>query len=88
MTGDELVVLARFFRGMQLVEVPAQRAKRLVVLERIALDFEPGRRYAEHEVNELLAARHPDYATLRRYLVDEGFLDRKAGEYWRAGGRV
>jgi hypothetical protein len=88
MSGDEQAVLARFFRGVQLVEVPAQRAKRLVVLERIALDFEPGRRYAEHEVNELLAIRHPDYATLRRYLVDEGFLDREAGEYWRAGGRV
>ena len=24
----------------------------------------------------------------RRYLVDEGFLDREAGEYWRAGGTV
>jgi hypothetical protein len=31
---------------------------------------------------------HPDVAALRRYLVDEGFLDREAGVYWRAGGRV
>ncbi len=25
----------------------------------------------------------PDHATLRRLLVDEGFLDRADGEYWR-----
>jgi hypothetical protein len=25
----------------------------------------------------------PDHATLRRLVVDEGFLDRADGEYWR-----
>jgi hypothetical protein len=30
---------------------------------------------------------HPDTAALRRYLVDDGFMEREAGEYWRAGGR-
>ena len=29
---------------------------------------------------------HPDTAALRRYLVDEGILDREHGEYWRTGG--
>ena len=29
---------------------------------------------------------HPDVAALRRYLVDEGFMERDHGEYWRAGG--
>jgi hypothetical protein len=88
MTRDEQEVLGRFFRGDRLVEIPAARAKRLVVLERIALDFEPGVRYSEPEVNERLLAYHDDYAALRRYLVDEGYLDRQNGEYWRAGGRV
>jgi hypothetical protein len=31
---------------------------------------------------------HPDYAALRRYLVDAGFLDRAGGEYWRSGGTI
>ena len=31
---------------------------------------------------------YPDYATLRRYLVDEGLLTRADGVYWRTGGRV
>ncbi len=88
MTAAESEVLARFFRGDRLSELPAQRHKRLVVLERLALEFEPGLRYREAEVNALLRRFHDDHATLRRALVDEGYLDRAAGEYWRSGGRV
>ena len=88
MTGEEREILARFFVGDRLTEIPTSRSKRLVVLERLALEFEPGRRYPESEVNDLLGRFHPDYASLRRYLVDEQLLDRESGEYWRAGGRV
>jgi hypothetical protein len=88
MTARESEVLARFFHGDRLSELPAQRHKRLVVLERLALEFEPGVRYREAEVNALLRRFHDDHATLRRALVDEGYLDRAAGEYWRSGGRV
>ena len=59
-----------------------------MVLERLALEFEAGRRYSETEVNEILGTFHEDYASLRRYLVDEGLLDRAEGQYWRAGGRA
>ena len=62
--------------------------KRRVVLERIALEFEPGVRYAEREVNAIVGRFATDHAALRRYLVDEGFLAREAGVYWRTGGRV
>jgi hypothetical protein len=88
MTRDEAAVLGRFFRDRRLVGIPVQRSKRRVVLERIALEFEPGVRYIEAEVNELLSRFHPDHAALRRHLVDEGFLDRDHGVYWRSGGRV
>jgi hypothetical protein len=88
MTDDETEVLGRFFSGTRLLEVPAQRNKRLVVLERLALEFEPGRRYEETEVNAVLRRFHDDHATLRRALVDESFLDRSGGRYWRSGGRV
>ena len=88
MTQQEQAILSRFFRGEQLVEIPAQRSKRLVVLERLALEFEPGVHYREAQVNDLLRRFHPDVAALRRYLVDEGFLDRESGRYWRSGGRV
>ena len=85
---DEETVLKTFFRAGRLTEIPTKEAKRRIVLERIALEFEPGRRYDEQEVNMLVGAFFNDYASLRRYLVDEGFLDRDHGVYWRAGGRV
>jgi hypothetical protein len=86
-TGDEEAVLRAFFRD-GLIEVPTKASKRRIVLERVALEFEPGVRYDEREVNAIVGAFFNDHASLRRYLVDEGFLDRDAGTYWRAGGRV
>jgi hypothetical protein len=92
--GDE--VLRRFVHNGRLLAMPAAHGKRQVVLDHLARLFEPGRRYPEPEVNELLGRYHPDYALLRRYLVDDGFLDRadeQAGSrtvkvYWRTGGTV
>ena len=81
-------VLDAFVRDGRITSVPAARAKRLVVLDWLVQAFEPGVRYRERDVNEIVAARHPDTAALRRYLVDEGMLDRAGGEYWRSGGSV
>ena len=81
-------VLDAFVEDGRLSSIPATRAKRLVVLDWVAREFEPGRRYSEREVNAILAHRHPDTAALRRYLVDDELLDRAGGEYWRSGGTV
>ncbi|MFM7537009.1 MAG: DUF2087 domain-containing protein [Acidimicrobiales bacterium] len=77
-----------FVRDGRLLSIPTVRHKRLVVLDLLAQEFEPGRRYRETAVNLILGRWHADTAALRRYLVDEGFLDRADGEYWRAGGTV
>ncbi len=81
-------VLDAFVHDGRITSVPSARGKRIVVLDWLAQAFEPGVRYAEREVNEIIAGRHPDPALLRRYLVDEGLLDRAGGEYWRSGGTV
>ena len=64
------------------------RVENRLHLERVALEFEPGRRYEEKEVNVVIGRFFNDYASLRRCLVDERFLDRDHGVYWRSGGRV
>ena len=87
-TDDEESVLRAFFRDGRLTEIPAKESKRRIVLERIALEFEPGVRYDERTVNAIVGRFSLDHAALRRYLVDEGFLDRDHGTYWRSGGRV
>ncbi|MGN6598773.1 MAG: DUF2087 domain-containing protein [Actinomycetes bacterium] len=69
-------------------QMPARLGKRLVILDHVSHAFEIGRRYQEVEVNVILRAFFDDYAALRRYLVEEGFLSREAGVYWRSGGTV
>lgn len=86
-TAEERVVLSRFFERDRLREIPVNRAKRLIVLERLVQEFEPGLRYDERDVNRRLQLFHPDHAALRRYLVDEGLMTRVDGSYWRSGGR-
>ncbi|GAB3072691.1 hypothetical protein GCM10027053_42360 [Intrasporangium mesophilum] len=71
-----------------LKSIPTKIRKRLVILDHVAQEFEPGERYDETSVNNLLRPYHPDVAALRRYLVEEGFLDRAEGVYWRSGGTV
>jgi hypothetical protein len=85
---DTAKVLRTFFRGGRLTSIPTQHSKKLVVLDRLAQEFDVGTRYQERQVNAILRRFHDDVAALRRYLVDEGFLDRARGEYWRSGGTV
>ena len=81
-------VLRSFVRDGRLTSIPVARNKRLVILEWLSQKFEPGRHYSEAAVNLVLGQIHADTAALRRYLVDEGFLDREDRKYWRSGGRV
>lgn len=79
-------VLENFVDGAgRLISIPVQRKKRRAVLRWIVEDFQLGRLYAEAEVNRIITRRHPDFASLRRFLVDEELLQRKRGVYWRTG---
>ena len=75
-------VLRTFFVDGRLASIPAQEKKRIVVLSYLAdTVFEAAHRYPEKEVNQRLAVLHPDVASLRRYLIDLGFMSRTAGVY-------
>jgi len=77
-----------FLSNGRLDAIPARHSRRRLLLDKIAQAFEPGVRYPERRVSLFLGSLHPDYAALRRYLVDEDFLSRADGEYWRSGGTV
>lgn len=69
----------------RITAFPAQEKKHLVLLRYVLGSFEPGIRYTEKQVNEILSRFNEDFALLRRNLVDYGMMDREGGgrEYWR-----
>lgn len=72
-----------FVRDGRLTSLPSRRPMMLAACRYLAERFEPGRRYAEPEVNAILGRDGPDHATLRRLLVDEGYVERERGIYRR-----
>jgi hypothetical protein len=80
--------LRGFVKDGRIAAMPVKRSRRVLLLGEVAQAFEPGIRYPEPDVNRMLGAMFSDYCALRRYLVDEDFLSRADGEYWRSGGQV
>lgn len=76
-------VLETFIHRGRLTQIPAQRSKQQIILERLSEEFEPDREYTEREVNRILVEFHDDVATLRRGLVGQGLMERTEGLYRR-----
>jgi DNA-binding HxlR family transcriptional regulator len=66
-------------------DFPTQQKKLEVILRHVVQVFEPGQRYTERQVNEMLSRFNEDTARLRRNLVDFKLMQRQGGggEYWR-----
>lgn len=76
-------VLSHFFKYGKLTQLPTQRKKREIVLAKIAESFEPGRRYDEKEVNEIIHRFHEDHCTVRREMIACGLMTREKEIYRR-----
>lgn len=85
MDEAERKILADYIANGRLKQIPSKQKKLLVILRWLAGQFEPGKQYAESEVNDVLRRYHEDYAYLRRELVDFHLLKREGGGglYWR-----
>lgn len=79
-------VLRSFFKRGQLVQIPAQYKKQLIILEKLVEEFEPDQQYTEKQVNQMLLEFHEDVASLRRMLIDHKLMAREKGIYWRLDG--
>jgi predicted transcriptional regulator len=71
-------------------QFPAQEKKLEVILRFVLKDFEPGVRYSEKQVNEILARYNADYSFLRRSLIETRMLARESGggAYWRVDSQA
>lgn len=76
-------VLRSFFKDGQLLALPAKYKKRLYVLSLFARRFDQGRDYLEAQVNACITPVFSDYCTIRRELVEYGFMSRGGNVYRR-----
>jgi len=81
-------ILGRYFpEGLDgpLKEFPAREKRKMAILTHLVKRFTPGIRYTEKQVTEILKTAHADHATLRRYLIEYGFMQRErdCSAYWR-----
>ena len=77
-------VIATYFRDGRLTNMPARQKRKLMILRHIAETFAADTQYSEPEVNDKLAGFFSDYVSLRRYLIEYGFLERTrdGSRYW------
>jgi len=88
-SAEDRALLRAMTKNGRLDQLPSLRHKpqRLQVMLRwLASQFAPDAFYTEKEVNTILKTAHDDFASLRRYLVDFGYLQRELGgrKYWLA----
>lgn len=69
---------------LRLRSLSSKEKKKLVILSVIAEQLEHGRKYSEQEINDFLKSVYDDYVTIRRYLIEYGFMERTKNckEYW------
>ncbi|MEP6775619.1 MAG: DUF2087 domain-containing protein [Chloroflexota bacterium] len=75
-TDSRELTLETFMPDGKLTAFPLKQPQILVILDTVATRFEADKQYTEREVNMILAGITDDFATLRRYLVDYGYLSR------------
>ena len=89
---EEEKIISQTFDSVEpphLKFLSVKEKKKIVAFRLIASQFESGRIYNEKEVNAILKAIFDDYVTIRRYLIEYGFMERTRDcrEYWIKGSR-
>ncbi|MBU9720373.1 MULTISPECIES: DUF2087 domain-containing protein [Bacillaceae] len=80
-------VLATYFKhGLDgpITSFPSKEKRKIIILQEIVKRFDKNRGYSEKEVNEILKSIYSDFVTIRRYMIEYGFMDRNkdGSEYW------
>ena len=82
----EKVLKTYFKNGLHagIETIPSKEKKKLIILQHILTRFDKEQRYSEKEVNEVLKGVHADFVSLRRHLIEYGFMERSddGANYW------
>lgn len=85
--AEEDAITAHMFSSLEplkLLHLSPKEKKKIVILKKIAEQFQRDKKYSEKELNIILKDIYEDFATVRRYLIEYGFMDRTndGKEYW------
>ncbi len=80
-------ILSTYFdkdNNMLVGDFPSKEKKKIVILQHIMNEFDVSKKYTEKDINEIIKKFYADYATIRRYFIQYGFLERNTSctEYW------
>lgn len=77
-------VISSYIINGKLTTFPAREKKKVILLEYFAKQFQIGLTYTEKEVNHIIKEIYDDYVTIRRYLIEYGYMDRVSdgSKYW------
>ena len=85
----EKVIETYFKNGIEgkIDSIPSKEKRKIILLQQIVKRFNNNRKYTEKEVNDILKTVYTDYVTLRRYLIEYGFMERTddCTTYWVKG---
>ncbi|MBC8062998.1 MAG: DUF2087 domain-containing protein [Clostridiaceae bacterium] len=83
---QELIIKTYFDKtdSLKLKSFPTKEKRKIVVLRKISTLFEADKKYTEIQINNILKPIYSDVATIRRYLIEYGFMERTKDckEYW------
>lgn len=70
------MTIERFFKDEKLTTIPRKTKDKTLLFEKLSEQFEENTDYTERETNDILKNYYDDFAILRRFLVDNGYLVR------------
>lgn len=80
-------ILSTYFKEGEfgpITSFPSKEKRKIIILQQISKRFEMNKKYTEKEINEILKSVYSDFVTIRRYLIEYGFMERtdNGSEYW------
>lgn len=85
--AEEEKILETMFSSLSPLKLKvfsSREKKKIVILKKISEEFDKNKRYSEKDVNGIIKQIYEDFATIRRYLIEYGFMERTndCKEYW------
>jgi hypothetical protein len=85
---ERKTVLSNYFNEAgQLLQFPTKEKRKIIVLTELSKLFKADKIYTEKDIKTILSRVYEDHVTIRRYLIEYGFLDRNTdgSGYWVHG---